>query len=72
MAEQRITKFPAGILTDDKCACLDAVLESYARTKQLIEACRECGLDTSRAEAENEAQRELAQKIKARAFPDRP
>lgn len=58
-------------LTDDHCACLDQVLESVVKTRDLIRKCKNCGLDVSKAEEEINAQEQLARKLKSEFFPDR-
>lgn len=60
-----------GVLSEEQCQCLDAVLESAARTAQLIAACKECGLNMATAEKRNREQQELAAALKARFEPTR-
>lgn len=58
-------------LTDEHCACLDNVLDSITRTRDLIRKCKNCGLDVSKAEEELNEQERLARSIKSQFFPDR-
>jgi hypothetical protein len=63
---------PDSPLNPEHCDCLDKVLQSIARTRELIHQCKDCGLDMSRAEEENIAQEALATRLKAKFFPNRP
>lgn len=58
-------------LTDEHCACLDSVLDSIIKTRDLLRKCKDCGLDVSKAEEETNEQERLARKLKANFFPDR-
>lgn len=61
----------ANPLNDDHCRCADTILQSAAITADLINKCRDCGLDVEEAQRQNDDQREFARKIKANFFPDR-
>jgi hypothetical protein len=58
-------------LNNEHCKCIDDALEHIARTAELIRKCKDCGLDMGRAEQENQAQLELATRIKRNFFPNR-
>jgi hypothetical protein len=58
-------------LSDPHCDCLNEVLASAMKTKQLAEACKACGLDVAGAESQNNAQIDLATKLKQVFFPNR-
>lgn len=59
-------------LNDTHCACLDNVLQSIAQTAETIRRCKDCGLPVEQAEAENNRQRDIAEAIKRKFFPERP
>ncbi len=59
-------------LTDEHCECLNQVLASISQTRELVQRCKNCGLDVSRAEEEINSQEDLAKKLKAEFFPNRP
>jgi hypothetical protein len=60
------------LLNDQHCACIDAVLASIQQTGQLIAQCQSCGLPVEDELAANEAQRQLATRLKAAFFPANP
>lgn len=62
---------PDRILNDEQCQCLDHVLQSIAYTRDLLRKCKDCGLDTSKAEEELNAQEQLAQGLKRNFAPHR-
>jgi hypothetical protein len=62
----------ASPLKDPDCDCLNKVLESAAHTRELLEACKDCGVPVDEAIAVNEQQAQLAAKLKGRFFPNRP
>lgn len=59
------------ILNDEQCNCLDQVLQSIAYTRDLLRKCKDCGLDTSKAEEELNMQEQLAQGLKRNFAPMR-
>lgn len=59
-------------LNEGHCACLDAALASIAQTTQLLQNCKDCSLPVDDYIAQNEAQRQLAQQLKAKFFPANP
>lgn len=59
-------------LTDDDCQCLDGILQSIAKTRELIAKCKDCDLNMDKAEVEIEAQERLARGLKRNFFPNRP
>ena len=61
-----------GLLSMDKCQCLDVVLDSVARLRKALDDCRDCGLDVGEAIAQNESNGELAKKLKSKLFPEMP
>lgn len=60
-----------GPLNDDDCRICDTVLESAARTAELIAKCEACGHDMQDAKAQNQAHADYAKAVKAQFFPDR-
>jgi hypothetical protein len=60
------------LLNDQHCACLDNVLASVQQTGQLLAECKNCGLPVDDYIAQNEAQRQLATRLKASFFPANP
>lgn len=48
---------------------LNNVIQGCARTGELIERCKNCGLDVEQAERENNEQRRIAEGIKRNFFP---
>ena len=61
----------AEILGDDGCQCLDRVLQAGAITAEVVEQCKACGLDVTKAEGENMELLKLAAALKREAFPGR-
>lgn len=51
------------------CATLNTVLQECANTRELIKACKDCGLPVEEGEAQNNQQIQYATAIKAKFFP---
>jgi hypothetical protein len=60
------------VLNENQCQCLDKVLQSIAYTRELINKCKDCGLDMDRMDAELEMQKKLAEGLKRNFAPSRP
>ena len=60
------------VLNANQCDCLDKVLQSIAYTRELINKCKDCGLDMDRMDAELEMQKKLAEGLKRNFAPNRP
>lgn len=58
-------------LDKDHCKCLDDVLEAAARVRTLIQKCKNCGLDMTEFDSDNESHAEMARKAKSEFFPNR-
>ncbi len=56
----------------DHLELLNEILQSTAKTRELTEACKRCGLDVEVAHNQNEAQCQICQKLKAEFFPNHP
>ncbi len=56
-------------LTEEHCKCLDKVLEGAVSALELARACKDCGFDVSELESQIVAQKEMAEKLKAKFFP---
>jgi len=60
------------ILNDEQCQCIDQVLQSIQYTREILRKCKDCGLDTAKAEEDLNIQENLAQGIKRNFAPMRP
>ena len=69
-----MSQLPPGAnpLNHTHCDCLNKVLESIPQALQLVQACKDCGLDVSEFEQQFQQQLEMAQKLKAKFFPGNP
>jgi hypothetical protein len=54
------------------CNILNAILKSTAETAALIQRCEQCGIPMGDRGEQNQAQQDLAAKIKAAFFPLAP
>lgn len=59
-------------LTQEHCKCLDRILESYTPAMDLAKACQDCGWDVSEFMATLDAQKLMAERAKAKFFPNNP
>lgn len=57
-------------LTDKHLALLNKLLAATAETDKYCEDCKACGIDVSPEQRRNTEQQVMAQKIKARFFPN--
>jgi len=62
----------ASPLKQEHCDALDCVLKSVQPTRELLQACEDCGLDVSEQKRILEGQEQLAAKLKAKFFPYKP
>lgn len=62
----------ANPLSQEQCDCLSKVIQSASNTEQFLEACKRCGLPVDDLIADNNRQRDMAQKIKKEFFPNAP
>ncbi len=59
-------------LNPDDCAALTAIGQSCHGTDEMIKDYKECGMPCEEQEAANNAQKEVAAKLKQKFFPNNP
>lgn len=59
-------------LTQDHCDVLTTCLRKYQEVRELLQACRDCGLDTGQLDGWLAAQDDQATKLKKTFFPHCP
>jgi hypothetical protein len=59
-------------LTQEHCDCLTKAIQSSNNTSQFLDACKRCGLPVDELIADNNRQREMAERLKREFFPNAP
>jgi hypothetical protein len=59
-------------LTQEHCDCLTKAIQSTSNTQQFLDACKRCGLPVDDLIADNQRQRDMAEKLKREFFPNAP
>jgi hypothetical protein len=63
---------PLNPFQQEHCECLNRVIESTINLQGLLEDCKNCGLDVSKAIERNGDHQRLATALKAKFFPHAP